>query len=358
MSPLLHFVVPGPLEQRTGGYLYDARMVAALRSMGWAVEVHTLAGSFPDGGPEAEESLGGTLAALPDDALVVVDGLAMGALPGPVRAHGARLRLVALVHHPLGDETGLAYAARERLFELERQSLAAARGVIVTSPFTADRLRAYGVDSRRVRAVIPGTEPPPPRPGDDHGDEDGHGVPLLLSVGTVTPRKGHDVLVEALARLGDLSWRCVCAGSLDRDAPWAERVRRRTEALGLASRVNFAGELETEALEALYASAALFVLPSHYEGYGMAVTEALRHGLPVVSTTGGALPWTVPAGAGVLVAPGDIPALAGAVRTLLDDPAQRGACAAAARDHAATLPTWEIQGGAFEAALLALGDHG
>ncbi|HSG48594.1 MAG TPA: glycosyltransferase family 4 protein [Longimicrobiales bacterium] len=354
MSRVLHFVVPGPLDQRTGGYLYDARMVAELRTRGCSVEVHGLAGAFPQGDPAAAASLGETLAGLPDDALVVLDGLAMGSLPGVLRDEATRLRLVALVHHPLGDETGLGAEERERLFALEREALAAVRGVVVTSPFTAERLRAYGVDPRRVRAVIPGTEPPPSRGAGPTPD----GVPLLLSVGTVIPRKGHDILLEALAGLCDVSWRCVCAGSLERDAAFADAVRRRSRELALEARVTFTGELEPEPLEALYAAASVFVLPSHYEGYGMALTEALRHGLPVVSTTGGAIPWTLPHGVGTLVPPGDARALAGALRGLLTDPGERAAYRAAARDHAAALPDWATQGAAFEAALLALADHG
>ena len=156
----LHLVVPGSLEQRTGGYLYDARMVSGLRDLGWSVEVHNLAGSFPDGDARARSSLSGVLTSLHDGVRVVIDGLAMGGLPGPVRAHGDRLRIVSLVHHPLAEETGLSEAEAERFRESERRALASCRGVIVSSPFTAQVLADYGVPADRVRVALPAPSAP------------------------------------------------------------------------------------------------------------------------------------------------------------------------------------------------------
>ncbi len=355
----LHFVVPGPLDQRTGGYLYDTRMVEGLQGLGWTVVVHSLDGVFPrDAVGTAERSLQSTLSGLPDDALVVLDGLGIGAHPVPVAAHADRLRLVALVHHPLADETGLGASERDLLRTLERHALESVRGVVVTSSFTAERLLEYGVAPERIRAVIPGTDPldggVPPEAGDEAGRPEER-APLLLSVGTVTPRKGHDALIAALERIQDLQWECVCAGSLERDPEYAAEVRSRAEVAGLGARVHFVGELREDALADLYRHAALFVLASHYEGYGMALTEALMQGLPVVSTTGGAIPHTVPPGAGILVPPGDVVALAEGLRALLADPARRAAYAAQARAHAARLPGWSEQVREFEHALQALG---
>ena len=310
MSPRrLHVVVPGPIDQQTGGYIYDRRMVEGLRARGWRVDVHSLAGTFPTDDAGAGAGLAAALAGLPDGERVLIDGLALGGLPGPVHAERTRLRILALVHHPLADETGLDAARRARLEALEREALAACAGVLVTSDFTARRLEAYGVAPARVRAVRPGTDPAPLADGPEPGDP-----PLLLSVGSVTPRKGQRVLAAALARLDDLSWRCVCAGSLERDPGYAAEVTAFARETGLGDRLRFAGECGAAELDRLYHRATLFVLPSYYEGYGMALADALARGLPVVSTTGGAIPHTVPADAGVLVAPGDEAALAGALR--------------------------------------------
>ena len=124
----LHVVVPGPIDQRTGGYIYDARIVSELRELGWSVVVHAIHGVFPDPDRRARSSLVSTLANIPTGQCVVIDGLAMGALPEPVQAEAERLRLLSLVHHPLADETGLDAEARDRFRRLERAALTACAG--------------------------------------------------------------------------------------------------------------------------------------------------------------------------------------------------------------------------------------
>ena len=190
--PRLHLVVPGPLDQQTGGYIYDARMAAGLRRRGWRVEVHSLEGRFPDADAAARASLAGVLGGLGDGSRVLVDGLALGGLPEPVAAHRGRLRILALVHHPVSDETGLPAEVCARLADRERRALAAVAGVIVTSSFTARGLGRFGVDAVRVQVARPGTDPAPPAAGPEPGEP-----PQLLSVASVVPRKGHDVLVRA-----------------------------------------------------------------------------------------------------------------------------------------------------------------
>lgn len=348
----LHVVVPGPIDQQTGGYIYDRRMVEGLRARGWRVDVHSVTGAFPTDAAAAGARMAAVLAGIPDGARVLIDGLALGGLPAPVHAERDRLRILALVHHPLADETGLDAPRRARFEALEREALAACAGVLVTSGFTARRLEAYGVAPARVRAVRPGTDPAPLAAGPEPGDP-----PLLLSVGSVTPRKGQRLLAAALARLAALPWRCVCAGSFERDPDYAAEVAALAREAGLAGRLRFAGECGADELDRLYHRASLFVLPSHYEGYGMAFAEALARGLPVVGTTGGAIPHTVPADAGVLVAPGDEAALADALRRLLVEPGgaeRRGSLAAAARRHAGELPDWSESASRFAEAIVAL----
>ena len=349
-------MVPGALEQRTGGYIYDARIVRGLCALGWQVEVHNLVGTFPDADADARASMASTLAGIPAGARAVIDGLAMGGLPEPVRAERARLRILVLVHHPLADETGLDEARRARFAALEQDGLAACAGVLVTSEFTARRLTAFGVEPARVRTVRPGTDRA--RPAIGPGAE---APPALLCVASLTPRKGQDVLVHALTRIRDLSWTCVCAGSLDRTPGYATMVRELTRETGLAGRVRYPGECEPDQLDDLYHHASLFVLPSHYEGYGMTLADALARGLPVVSTTGGAIPHTVPGDASVLVPPGDDAALGAALGRLLavgTGARRRAALARAARRHAQELPDWTQAAQAFADAVLELTPDG
>ncbi|RYY89231.1 MAG: glycosyltransferase, partial [Comamonadaceae bacterium] len=170
-----------------------------------------------------------------------------------------------------------------------------------------------------------------------------------------TARKGHAVLVEALAGLADRRWTLHCAGSLERDDAAVAAVRAAVQRHGLQDRIVWHGELDTPRLEALYAQADLFVLPSFHEGYGMALAEALVRGLPVVSCVAGAIPDTVPADAGLLVLPGDAVALREALRRVMEEPGLRAALAAGARRAGARLPTWAQGASRFASVLQQVG---
>ena len=350
MSQLeLHLIAPGPLDQRTGGYLYNARIIEGLTALGWTVIPHALEGSFPEGDASAEASLARTLDGIPEGARVILDGLAMSSLPDPLRAHRDRLRLIALIHLHLADETGLEASERERLAALERESLAQCVGAVATSAFTARGLGAYDVPASRVRAVLPGTDPAQAAvgPGPDE-------PPRLLCVGSVSERKGQDVLVRALGRIAALPWTCVCAGSLAQAPEFADSVLELARELGLEDRIEFAGELGAEELDRHYRSTSIFVLATHFESYGMALAEALARGLPVLSTSGGAVPDTVPNEVGVLVPPGDERALAAALQELLSGPegaVRRAGLAEASLRYGRALPTWDDAALAFERAV-------
>jgi glycosyltransferase involved in cell wall biosynthesis len=339
------FLVPGELGTRTGGYGYDRRIIEGLRAQRWRVDVRSLGPGYPAPDDAALALARRVVEDLPDGSLAVVDGLAFGVLPALAALHAQRLRWVALVHHPLALETGLSAPQQRTLFDSERRALAAARGVIVTSPSTARALAAFDVPALRIAVVEPGTERAALAAGA------GRGELALLCVASVTPRKGHALLVEALAGLQDRRWTLHCAGSIEMDAACAAALREAIERHGLRGRIVLHGELDEAGLQPLYARADVFVLPSFHEGYGMAFAEALARGLPVVGTTAGAIPDTVPADAGVLVAPGDVAALRDALRRLLDDGGWRAQLAAGARVARERLPDWTESAARFAAAL-------
>jgi glycosyltransferase involved in cell wall biosynthesis len=320
-------------------------MVAGLRAAGWTVTVHALDPSFPKPSAGALAHAHQVLASLHADGVVVIDGLALGAMPQVVVKAASRLRLVALVHHPLATETGLSPTESAALERSERRALAAVRRVIVTSRATARQLAAYAVPAERIKVVEPGTEPAPPARGS------GSNRLELLCVAAITPRKGHSLLVEALARLADRSWRLTCVGSLTRHRAAAEGLEAQIRSLGLADRVTLTGEVTAARVRASYERADGFVLATHFEGYGMALAEALAHGLPIVATRAGAIPDTVPPGASLLVPPGDLDALTDALSSLLDDPALRRRLGAKAWAARAALPTWHQACTRFAAAL-------
>ncbi|PWT87287.1 MAG: glycosyltransferase family 1 protein [Proteobacteria bacterium] len=326
-------------------------MVAALPVYGWRPQVLDLGDGFPYPSADVHAAACARLAAQGSKVPIVVDGLAFGVLPEAAAALGASHCLVALVHHPLALESGLSPGERERLAASERTALGYARHVIATSNTTAHMLVAdYGVPSAGVSVVAPGTDPPVataavvPRQGDD--------VVTLLAVGAVVPRKGFDVLVAALGELAALPWRLMIAGDLGRSPPTAARLAADIAARGLADRIVLRGAVSDAELAALYAGADLFVLPSRFEGFGMAYAEAIAHGLPVIGTTAGAIPETVPPEAGVLVAPDDVAALAAALKRLIASPVERARLAAGAR--AARLPSWPQQAQLFARVLAGL----
>ncbi|WP_018868520.1 MULTISPECIES: glycosyltransferase family 4 protein [unclassified Thioalkalivibrio] len=332
--PELGFVVPGALDQPTGGYRYDAHMIAGLREQGWQVELRELEGQFPGPDARGELALEEALAGFPDGMRVLVDGLAAGAHPATLRHHAGRLRLVYLMHHPLGLEAGLTPARSQELLEAERAAVALAERVVVTSDYTRAQVADWGVPPERLCSIPPGVEPASLALGPKDG------VPVLLCVAAWVPRKGQLELVRALSGLRDRSWRAELAGAMDRDRDYTAAVRAAIAEGGLEARISTPGVLTHEGLAGLYDQASIFVLPSAYEGFGMAFTEAMMRGLPVIGTTGGAIPRTVPEPAGLLVPPGNVEALRRALEGLLYDPEQRRRMGRAGRAHAESLPDW------------------
>jgi glycosyltransferase involved in cell wall biosynthesis len=330
------FAVPGDLETPTGGYRYDRRLIAELRALGWHVDVLLLGDGFPRPSVEQRAIALSRLEARPEDMPVVVDGLALGALPEEAEKIARRAPLVALVHHPLALETGLSPADVDKLFESERAALAAAHSVIVTSPYTSERLSEdYDVPPESITVAPPGTDRGAPAKGSTDG------TVRLLSVGAVVPRKGFDVLIAALAPIADLPWRLTIAGDLTRDEATATKLQVDILEHKLADRIDLLGALPQDRLGSLYSASDIFVLASHFEGYGMAYAEAMAHGLPIIGTTGGATMDTVPANAGVLVDPGNAKALTRALRMLIENENERRWLASGALAAAADLPTWK-----------------
>lgn len=340
------FAIPGDLDTPTGGYIYDKRMIAELRELGWRPEVLNLGDGFPRPSALTRAAAKAHLSDVPKGRPIVIDGLAFGVLPETGEALRETHPLIALVHHPLALETGVSPQDAEALRQSERTALACTRGVIVTSPATARTLAAdFGVPRERITVAPPGTDRPPAMRRKSTSSV------ALLAVGAVVPRKGYDVLVEALAGLLDLPWRLTIVGDCGRDPPTAARLRADIVRHRLEPRVAIEDAVPAERLSDLYAASDLFVLPSRYEGFGMAYAEAIAHGLPVIGTTAGAIPDTVPAEAGILVPPDDASALAATLRHLIEKPDQREKLAAGARAAAANLPTWRGSAELFSQAI-------
>ena len=300
----LHVIVPEGVDdpaRPSGGNTYDRRICDGLVALGWTVNEH------------AAGDLARTLGRIPDDAVALIDGLIASPAPEALVAHADRLREVVLLHMPLGDRR-------------EGEGLATAAAVVTTSDWA--RRRVAELHGLPAHVAEPGVDPAALASGTAAGG-------ALLCVAAVTPGKGHDVLADALATIGDLAWDCTCAGSLDRDPAYAAAMRRR------APDVRFTGPLTGAKLDRAYAEADLVVLPSRAETYGMVVTEALARGLPVVaSDVGGVREALGDERAGLLVPPGEPAALGAALRRWLSDAELRGRLRRAARERRASLRSW------------------
>lgn len=339
-------VVPGPLETATGGYIYDRRIFRELSQTGWQTSVIELDAGFPQPSDAALAEARLRFDELPAGSLVVIDGLALSGLLPILPLIVNRLNAIALIHHPLADETGIDARSAAQLEAAERAALAVVPQVIVTSPWTRRRLVDYSVQAERIAVVEPGVD----RRGVMSDDTRSETV-RMLTVASVTPRKGHEILVAALARLKTLDWSLRLAGAEHHDSDYADSIRAQVASAGLTDRVTWLGELAPERVIDEYAAADLFVLPSYLEGYGMALAEAVAHGVPVVSTTAGAIPDTVPGAAGRLVPPGDVGALAVVLAELIGDQDARRRLTQGVREAADSVSTWAQSARGFAAVL-------
>ena len=351
MATQLTFAYPGDLNTLTGGYLYDKRVIQGLLTLGWSVHPLALGDGFPWPSAATLDRAIEQLMAVSTEQLLVIDGLALGSFGARVNALAQRHPFIALVHHPLAKESGLTDQQAQALYHSEQPTLEQARHIVVTSQTTADTLvTEYGVAAHKVSVVIPGLDRPTQTARLSSPKTD---TIKLLSVGALVPRKGFDVLLSALHQLTDVNWSLTIVGDSTRDPQTSAAITAQIHALGLGNRVTLAGAVSPETLAGFYQRADVFVLASHYEGYGMAFAEALAWGLPVIGTTGGAVAKTVPADSGLLVEPGQPNALAHALTQVLKDPIKRNAMRLAARHHGQRMPTWQDTANSFAQALSA-----
>ena len=331
--PEVAFAVPGDLALPTGGYAYARRMLTLLPGEGLSVWHLPLPASFPHPNEADLAATARLLRATPEGTVLLVDGLAYGALPADL-VRGLNRPIVALVHHPLAFENGLSPDQQAALFDSEKAALAEARRVIAASATMARLLvDEYGVPGSRIAIAEPGTEPAPRANGTGSSVE-------LLAVGAVSPRKGYDVLVAALQDLRELDWHLTLVGALEHAPAAAAALLSGIAAADLGGRITLTGTVADTELARLYLKADVFVSASLFEGHGMVLAEAMAHGLPLVASTGGAAAETVPDTAGLKVPPGDVAALREALRRMIADPALRRTFAEGAWAAGQALPRW------------------
>ncbi len=336
----VHVIVPEGFDdpgRPTGGNIYDRRVCAAMAGAGWDVLVTTVAVAWPRPDPRASADLARVVSAIPDGAAVLIDGLIAAPAAEQLLPHTDRIRMTVLLHMPLATALETDHDASAR--RSERVVLGAATSIVATSEWTRQQLLTrYAIPADRVHVARPGADRVAAQARPVRGQ--------LICVGVLGRHKGQDLLVEALAELDDLGWHCVLIGSLDRDPDFVEHLQARITGLRYGHRIRFAGVLTGAALSHAYSTADLLVAPSRSETYGMTVTEALAHGLPVLATAVGGLPEALGSTAdgtrpGQLVPPEDPAALAAALGDWLSDERYRHRLRTAARERRLTLRGWD-----------------
>ena len=358
MTRSFFFAIPGDINSLTGGYAYDRQIISGLRELGWSVEVLGLGGDYPHPSPETLIETRRLFSQLPPSSCVVIDGLSAGAIPDILAEVSQKHTVVVLLHHPLCMETGLTLAQQAHLRQTETESLQLAQHVIVTSASTAKLLGEFHVLSQKITVIPPGISilldnPSAPIEGSPKVPErlqSQRGVELLC-VGSLIPRKAQDVLILALSALKELSWNLTLVGDTSLNPAFVDQVHRTLKDTQLHDRVHLLGAVAFEQLHKFYREADIFVLPSLYEGYGMAFAEALQHGLPVIGFEGEAVSQTVPSSAGILVPLGNLNALTEALRALITNSELRARYAQGAKEAALQLKPWSVSCALFSEAL-------
>ncbi|MEM7214563.1 MAG: glycosyltransferase family 4 protein [Pseudomonadota bacterium] len=340
------FIIPGDINLPTGGYRYDRAIIEEWRRMNLSVELLSLEGNFPGISEHEKQDTLQQIRDIPNYDIAVVDGLAGGAHPEMLRLLSKKIPAVALIHHPLCMENGLDQDTISALHSSEAEGLQHVSGIITTSPETSKTvISLFGISESSVHHVLPGVNRSVTSTPSDAGPAN------LLCVGSVIERKGHLVLIEALASLAHLDWHLHCIGKTDFQPDLFAKITNLIEEEKLDDRITFYGAVDEEELEKAYSTAHVFVLPSLFEGYGMAYAEAIVRGLPVIGTRAGAIPDTVPERCGILVEPGDVGKLAEALQTMISEPGKRRSVRSACLSEAGRFPTWRDSASKFASIL-------
>ena len=274
----LRLVVPGNVRHNSGGNVYNARLTQSLRTLGVAVEILAVEGSWPEASARERRRLGGLLGAWD----TVVDQPRADATPQTVTL------VDGLIACGAPDELEYAAAAGQHTWVLqhmpspshpdgEGRALRAAAGVICTSSSAAaSAAEKHGLPASPV--ALPGTDPAPVASGS--------APPHIVAVAALLPNKDQLLTLAALARLQDLAWTASLVGTDDADPAYAAQVRAAIASSGMEDRVRVTGQLAGTALADEWNRTDLSLLVSRAEAFGLVVTESLARGIPVIVREG------------------------------------------------------------------------
>jgi glycosyltransferase involved in cell wall biosynthesis len=340
-------VIYGSLETISGGYLYDRKLVEHLKSQGDLVEIISL--PWRNYARHLGDNLAPTLLSRLNQ--LRVDILLQDELNHPSlfwinRRLGGAYPLVSIVHHLRSSE--LRPAWQNHLYHgIERSYLSSVDGFIFNSLTTRQVVEGLTRQKKPCLVAYPAGD----RLSPDISDEEiayralQPGALRLFFLGNVIPRKGLHTLLEALNMLPREAWRLFVAGRLDIDRAYTGAILQQVARSGLSAQVAFLGPLADEGLSEQLRISHVLVLPSSYEGFGIAYLEGMGFGLPAIATSGGAAGEIITHGRdGFLIKPGDVQALRNCLWELATNRQRLLELSLAARKRYAAHPGWEQTG--------------
>jgi len=344
----LHFLCPGNINSLTGAHIFTKRLTDGLKKNGHHVVIHQLTNDFPFPSDNSLQETQNILNLIPPSEIIIFDNLISTAIPGLLKEMDNKERLVCLFHLPLSIYPGFSAYQREILTASEDETLSYTHNILAVGPFVENFLINHGVDKKRIILTFPGVDvfpqkkiyPTKPR--------------KLISVANFIRSKGHVPLVKALTALKNINWILDCYGDLDQDRQYLADLQAMIRRSDLQKKIFIHGTISGKALSEAYLNADLFIHPSEFETYGIAITEALAHGIPVVSSTGGGTLSTVPATMGKFFKPDDVYGLVTLLEVLFENTEiYKKLCTEASKYKNQAIP-WQKSIDIFETAMKSL----
>jgi glycosyltransferase involved in cell wall biosynthesis len=331
----LHFLIPGDINTLTGGYVYDKIIINGLRNLGYGITVHQLGGDFPFPSAENLEHCKRILDSIPNRELVFIDSLAFGPMHMLLKDYQGKNPILPIIHLPLSQNPNYNEESKKLLAEQERRAFDYANSVVAVSWFTKQLIVGYGVNPDNVWVITPGVFRVPRK-------TEYPGLPEnILCVGSFLPGKGQLVLVHALADMQQYAWSLSMYGIPEFDTDYVQSIKKTIDEAGLAKRVLMHKQVSGDELNAAYLRTDLFILPSLFENFSMALNDALIHGIPVITTTAGGIPFSVPKSMGLFISPGSQGELKQAIKELLTNSSLYKHLYRSASQYYKTANTWE-----------------
>jgi glycosyltransferase involved in cell wall biosynthesis len=307
----VHFLIPGDINQLTGGYIYNRKMIEGLVSKGHEVEVHNPGSDFPFPGKESLGNCRRIFSSIGRGEPIVIDSLALGPCEKIIVQFAGNNPMVGLIHLPLFMNPSFTQIEKSVFKAQESRAYKKMRFLIAVSMHTRQLIHECGIDNSSIFVVHPQAESPTRKtfyPSLPHN---------LLCIANYTRNKGHSTLITALAGLKSFDWVLSCYGDQTMEIEYALKLIKEVKELGLDDRISLNGPLQHQSLTEIYLQADLFILPSEYESYPMVLVESLVHGIPVIAAEAGGIPELVPDGTGYFFEPGNAGSLEKVIQKLL-----------------------------------------